>query len=281
MINRIGIVGLGMIGGSIAKLIKKYQPTCYVAAIDTNATSIESAIQDGVIDDGGTELSFFKSLNLDLIIIATPIAYIKKTIETLSQIIDTDLIFTDVASIKSFDLNCVIKENHSIVWGHPMAGIEQIGFSVSDVSIVENKRYFLMTESNSNSLPVIREFFTNLAFDVQEVSLTEHDLYMGLVSHFPYLMASSIVATLAESTESHSKLSKYAGPGLNDTTRVAGSDPNWGVAVCRYNKDVLIKSLNTQKKVIDRLIAALGDDDPQQLTTFLTETKKNRKELLR
>lgn len=238
MISRVCIVGLGLIGGSLAKLIREKSPKTFIVAVDSSPESLKQALDEGVIHQAIGHLSAL-SKDFDIVFTCTPIEITRETLITLLKDQPESCIVTDVASVKSPILEGL--EPHSnLVGGHPMAGTEFSGYGASFAGMLYDAPYLLVpTPANTTALKILESFLKELGFRTGQLDAHTHDRHVATTSHLPYL-AASIVSWIAEDVHPHPLL---FGPGFASTTRVAKSNPEWGVSVCKTNQKALLEGL--------------------------------------
>lgn len=244
-INRLLIYGCGLVGGSLALTLKKHHPHLHIEGVSRSQESINFALQNGVLDHGATSLEHCTH-DVDLAIIATPISQTSDDIAKVSAHITSPCIITDVASVKEGIQNKIadVKNNHTVILGHPMAGSDKTGVQNANKTIMQGAKYILVPQNNERYL-LLKEFLTLSGFQILEMTAVDHDLRAAYASHIPYLMATlttKALLSLPEDTQNNVK--DILAKGFADTTRVAGSDPSWGQDICQHNKNALIQALS-------------------------------------
>lgn len=263
--KHIGIIGLGLIGGSLAKHIRNVHPDCQISATDTDKKSLELAINDGVIT------AAFSSLNelpdtFDLLIVCTPIETTHFTLKELANKVKEQTIITDVASVKSEVLDG-FDHIPNIVGGHPMAGTEFTGYQASSAQIMENAPYILIpSPTNLKALTQLESFLLSLGFRTGRLDAATHDKHVATTSHLPYL-AACMVAAHAKDVAPDPLL---YGPGYSSTTRVSKSNPNWGISICKANKASILSGIAAYKGYLSELEDSLTDNNWPQLNDILS-----------
>ena len=276
--KQLGIIGLGLIGGSMAKLISSCFPNTELYGLDNNNIQINAAHSSGIFKKVFNRFDELPK-SLDLLIICTPIHYILDIIQTASDHFD-EIVMLDCGSVKSIIHENLpqLKSGQVFLGGHPMAGSTNQGFESSDLDLLKGARFFLINHSDPKRVH-IRSFLLELGFDVLDCSPSDHDLVTGLASHFPYLMA-TLTSNIAKSETPPDLLNlfkKTISSGFRDTTRVTTSDPKWGEAVCKANHKVIQKSLLSVKNEIDKILS-LMDETSDQLFTYLKNSSDIKKD---
>ena len=232
-IKRIAIVGLGLIGGSLAMALKinGYQ----VVGISKKEETLLYAKNANVIEEGFTEINSNVLNNVDIIFLATPLSLIFEYIEKLRKIVKKEIILTDVGSTKVEICNFAkekLPENITFIGGHPMAGTEKAGFLSAQLGLFKNCPWILTPHDESSKIKNALNILENLIIQIGAVPIItnaeEHDMLVALVSHLP-LLASLGLCQMVQKTKSDSlkKLATMiASSGFRDTTRIAGANPN-------------------------------------------------------
>lgn len=270
MASRICIIGLGLIGGSLAKLVREKCPEIFIAAVDSSSTSLQQAIEEGVIHQAVSHLSVLPK-DFDIVFVCTPIEITQETLKTLLKDQPESCIVTDVASVKAPILEGL--ETHTnLVGGHPMAGTEFSGYSASFSGMLYDAPYLLVpSPANTTALTILEEFLNILGFRTGRLDAHTHDRQVATTSHLPYL-AASIVTWVAEDIAPHPLL---FGPGFASTTRVAKSNPDWGVSVCKANQKALLEGLKTFQDHARELETLIRDEDWEGLRLRLEKLSKS------
>lgn len=279
MIESVSIIGLGLIGGSLAKAFRQKSGNFKIFAVDSYAPSLRLAEEECVIDSGFTECSP-EIWNSDIIFVCTPI---RKAIHFLSQLSDRvkkDCIITDVASTKGEI--CRYIENLQLppvfIGGHPMAGTEKSGYKNSFAHLFENAYYVLtpVKTSTSAAVAILEELLKNIGAIPIIVSPGQHDIVTGCISHVPHIIASALV-TLAKNKENGEGLIKLlAAGGFKDITRIASSNPSMWENIVLSNSEIVTGLLKDFNKIIENIICSIKNDDNNDIYYFFDYAKNFR-----
>ncbi len=273
--ENIGIIGLGLIGGSIAKaaLAKGYK--CKIIAFDKNLKSLEEAFSDKTINDYSTE-SLSVLSNCDVIFICTPIHTIPNYIKKLLPIVKESCILTDVGSTKNDIMEQIEKLNIcNFIGGHPMAGSEKIGYSASKEFLFENA-YYILTPSKSTAphyIQKLSDFAQSLGAMPIIMDSHEHDYAVAAISHMPHVVASALVASVKNS-DKKGMLHMLAAGGFKDITRIASSSPEIWCSICKSNKEHILTMLSSFKNELQNFENILIDDS--KIYNFFNNAKSYR-----
>ncbi|WP_275401741.1 bifunctional prephenate dehydrogenase/3-phosphoshikimate 1-carboxyvinyltransferase [Salinicola corii] len=266
------IVGLGMIGGSLAAALKSSGYTGRILACDPDVEEIDTGLEMGVIDDGGSDLAALV-VQSGLVIVAVPVLAMRRVFEQLVPVLG-DRVLTDVGSTK----RCVCEAAReafghlpvNFVPGHPVAGSEKSGVAAANPALYRHHKVILTPESDTTptAVAMVRALWQRCGAEVLEMPVDRHDQVLARTSHLPHLLAFSLVDTLARQDE-RLEIFRYAAGGFRDFTRIAGSDPVMWHDIFTANRDALLSALDDFETGLARLRAAVeqGDSDAM-LGTF-------------
>ena len=262
MKHKIGVVGLGLIGGSIAKAIRQYYPEYEIVAFDKNKETLALATQESIIDVAATTIDDnFNHCNY--IFLCTPVSFNTAYLKQLTNYLHEDCILTDVGSVKS----SIHKEVEALgieeyfIGGHPMAGSEKSGFINSKAMLIENA-YYVLTPTRKVSQEKIDayvKFVESLRSIPIILDYQEHDYATGTISHLPHIIASTLVNFVRDTDTENELMKNIAAGGFKDITRIASSSPTMWQHICLKNKENIshilgeyIHSLEKAKMLIDQ-----------------------------
>jgi prephenate dehydrogenase len=251
-IRSIGIVGVGLIGGSFALSLKRVMPELKVLGFGRNEANLEWARQHGVINDSVKSIAALG--DCDLIVIATPLGAMESVIDELAPNISGHTLLTDVGSAKSAVIEQVrrIAAKHPeadlldrFVPGHPIAGREQSGAAAAKANLFDAHRVILtpMPENTDAAVAEVQALWELAGATVQKMSADHHDEVLAATSHLPHLLAYQLVSTLA-ALEDKREIFAYAAGGFRDFTRIAASDPVMWRDICLQNREAILPVLD-------------------------------------
>jgi prephenate dehydrogenase len=278
-INSISIIGLGLIGGSLAKALRRVSSSLKIYAVDSCASSIRLAESEGTIDKGFSACCP-EVWNSDVIFICTPIRMTMEFIAELSGKVKKDCIITDTASTKS-EICCYVDSLENppqFIGGHPMAGTEKSGYINAFAHLFENAYYVLtpIKTSDEQAVSALEALLHGIGAIPIIVSPEKHDLVTGCISHVPHIVASALV-TLAKNNEYDTGLIKrLAAGGFRDITRIASSNPAMWENIVLSNSDVIISLLDEYKKIIDSMIDNIRYTHAKEIHSFFNNAKSFR-----
>lgn len=242
-----GFIGLGLIGGSVARHLKKLNNGYTLMAYNRSIAPLNEAKEDGVIDIICTDIDEHFS-QCDYIFLCTPVEYNSIYLSKLKPLIKKDCMITDVGSVKTHIHNEVIKLGleDNFIGGHPMAGSEKTGYSNSTDHLLENA-YYAITPTKT-SVPAKVEEYRKLVVSMGAIPFVidykEHDYVVASISHLPHVIASSLVNTIKHSDSPNETMKLLAAGGFKDITRIASSSPEMWQQICLTNTDNLVKVID-------------------------------------
>ncbi len=267
----IGIVGLGLIGGSIGLKLQRLNHTIY--GVTNNNFNKIKAIERNLANFISCDFEILKECSL--IILALPIKDLIHPSKDLINAIPKDAIVTDVGSIKEPIINTWEKIHPLFIGSHPMAGTEQKGVESGFESLLENAKWIITptAKTNSHSLKTLSYLVTSMQCEICKASPKEHDEAVSLISHLPIFIASSLIQTAnAENNKSLLELTqRLAAKGYADTTRVGGGNPNLGLDLAINNQTNILKAIKDFKKNINEIEALIKDNKWELLSKKLSK----------
>ena len=257
----IGFIGLGLIGGSIAKALRAEKDNLYITAYDINKNSLTAAFNEGVVDSIADVIDD-KFGSCDFIFLCAPVQKNDSNLEAVKAVISPDCILTDVGSVKT-DIHKHIAAaglNRQFIGGHPMAGSERFGYANSKASLLENA-YYILTPTEE-TLPEKLEDYRKLVQSMGAIPLTlnyrQHDYVTAAISHLPHVIASSLVNLVRDADSEDGIMKMIAAGGFKDITRIASSSAGMWQQICLTNTenissllDAYIHALQAVKQEID------------------------------
>lgn len=262
-----GFIGLGLIGGSIAKAIRKFYPDSRLIAYDIKEKTLEEAVNDGTIDlplsDIGSAFS-----ECSYIFLCAPVSENDHNLIKLKAYLSPSCLLTDVGSVKT-DIHAHIKKTgleSQFIGGHPMAGSERIGYINSRALLLENAYYILTPGSGvpKETVCAFSDLIASLGAIPMILTCRQHDFVTAAVSHLPHVVAASLVNLIRESDSEEGIMKLIAAGGFKDITRIASSSPVMWQQICLTNRDNISELLDhyiTSLKQIKEEIDASKSDE--------------------
>ena len=263
----IGFVGLGLIGGSIAKAIRYFYPDIKIVATSGRKETLDLALSENIIDEGCYEVGETFS-KCDYIFLCAPVSFNTKYLADLKPIIKTDCIITDVGSTKT-DIHTRVSEldmESNFIGGHPMAGSEKTGLDNSKRHLIENA-YYVVTPTSKVSTEAVEdyvEFIGSLKALPLVLDYKQHDYITAAISHLPHLIAAGLVNLVKHNDSEEQYMKKVAAGGFKDITRIASSSPIMWEQICVTNheniSELLGKYIESMQEIKDSLDSVRGQD---------------------
>ena len=281
-INRLCVIGVGLIGGSVARALREANGVQQVVGAGRDAAHLERAKQLGVIDDYDTDLAT-AAKDADLILIATPLGATQAVLQAIKPSITARTIISDVGSAKE----CVLEQAKAVfgelppklVPGHPIAGTEKSGVEASFAELFQDRRVILSPHATTDktALETVRQMWQACGASVIEMQAHHHDEVLAATSHLPHMLAYALVDTLARMDDSR-EIFEFAAGGFRDFTRIASSDPAMWHDIFMANRKEIVKVLRAFNNDLHRLTKAVEDGDSQFLKDTFTRAKQARDE---
>lgn len=280
MINQLSIIGVGLIGGSLALALKKAGYCREIVGVGRNAERLNAACKAGIIDRGETD---FKNGvgDADIILIATPLDIYQSVFEQIKNHVSADAVITDAGSAKG----CVVADAEKIfgrlpanlVPGHPIAGNEKSGYEASIADLYVNRRVVLTPADSTDPQAVekVKAMWEAAGACVEITSVEHHDRVLAATSHLPHLLAFGLVDSLARQQDGE-EMFRFAAGGFRDFTRIAASDPIMWRDICLRNRDAIVTALDNYESDLSELHAAIKNGDGDKLVKIFSRAKKAR-----
>ena len=286
MFKKITIIGLGLIGSSIARVIKKKNLCKNLIAHDKSKSVLKTVLKLKIANQ--IEKNVKKSVeNSDLVIICTPLGTYKNIVSNIKNNLKKTCILTDVGSAKIYVTQVVSKLiNRNTIWipAHPIAGTEQSGPRAGFADLFKN-RWCIITptnKKNSSYIKKLNKFWKRIGCKVQYMSAEHHDKVMAITSHIPHLIAYNIVGTAANlEKDTKSEVIKYSASGFRDFTRIASSDPIMWRDIALNNRKQILHMLDKFNSDLKNLKRAILKRDKNKLFKLFSKTRKIRQAIVK
>lgn len=285
--GHVAVVGLGLIGASLAAALKKAFPGAYVHGVDVDSRSCVVAKERGWVDDASKpdadEFRAFLTDMADLVVIATPIAAVDDYMHLLSEL-DYKGVVTDTVSTKAHILDVaaqVLPNPDNYIPGHPMTGSENNGIDGARSDLFEGANWILCPDENTvpEQFQKLHELIYGLSARVISIPREDHDRAVAIVSHVPHMVAASLMRLACNHTDENQTLMRLAAGGFKDTTRVAAGSPRLWCGIAFDNADALGAGLDEMAGIISSFRDALESGDREAFTRLLQESADARRSL--
>jgi prephenate dehydrogenase len=280
--DKITIIGVGLIGGSFAKGLKKAGLVEEVVGFGRSQSNLKKAVDLEVIDRFTDDIADAVS-GSELVFLAVPLGVMADSFEAIKPHLAKNAIVTDAGSSKSsvvLSAQQALAEKFScFVPGHPIAGKEQSGVEAADEALYVNHRVILtpIEQTNQTALTIVEEIWSLLGANVEQMAPQQHDEIFAATSHLPHLLAFGLVEMLHEHPEL-GNVFHYTAGGFKDFTRIASSDAEMWRDIAVYNSDAIVKWLKNYGVAIQQLAELVENKDAEALYNLFSEAKQARDE---
>jgi prephenate dehydrogenase len=274
--TNLAILGPGLLGGSIALAARARGHR--VALWARRSEAVAEIEARGLADHASTDLRTVV-MDADLVVFCVPIGVMPALAREIVDMIPVTALVTDVGSVKAgvcAELGAIFRERGCFVGSHPMAGSEQTGIAAARATLFEGAVSIVTPDEHSEAADVtaIREFWIALGCRVLELAPAEHDEIVALISHFPHLLAATLVNTVAAENP---RAFEFCGPGFRDSTRIAASPPAMWAEILGDNRVAVRRAAEAMIEKLREIVTLLDRDRP--MTDFLNQAKAQRDRL--
>ncbi len=283
-IEKVAIIGLGLIGSSIARAVSERMPFVTVTGHDASAAVRDQArelgLGDAIVDDPAKAVA-----EADLVILAVPVGRMADAAVAIAPGLKADAIISDVGSSKSSVADALAKAlpDHIVIPAHPVAGTENSGPAAGFATLFDG-RWCIVTpaaDAPQDAVEALYAFWEALGAKVDLMDAAHHDMVLAVTSHLPHLIAYTIVGTASELEEvTESEVIKYSAGGFRDFTRIAASDPVMWRDVFLANKDAVLATLQRFNEDLTVLQQAIRRGDADKLEDWFTRTRAIRRSII-
>jgi arogenate dehydrogenase (NADP+) len=276
----IGIVGLGLIGGSLGLDLRSQGYKVY--GVSRRESTCEQAIARGVVDAASVELAILETA--EVVFLCTPLAAIRPTVEQLIPHLNPTTVLTDVGSVKAPVVEAIAPLWSNFIGGHPMAGKADSGIAAAQLELFAHKPYVLtpVAETPPAAVETVAEIARSLQATIYHCRPDQHDRAVSWISHLPVMVSASLIAAcMSEANPEILKLAQQlASSGFKDTSRVGGGNPELGVMMARYNHQELLRSLQEYQHQIEELTKLIEQENWLALEQKLQSTSSARPDFI-
>lgn len=280
--NKVGFIGLGLIGGSIAKKMKADHPDIHIYATAHHEETVKEAYREGLIDND-TLLPLTAFHDCDIIFLCAPVQRNLDYLSELKDIIQKDCYITDVGSTKTEIHEEVIRLGleANFIGGHPMTGSEKTGILAADKTLLENAYYIITPTAITPQSDVedFREFVRSLGSIPLILDYKTHDYSTAAISHLPHMIAYSLVNLVQQIDDDNETMKSIAAGGFKDITRIASSSPVMWQNICASNREQILVLMDKYTALLSRLRSYIETSDEQALLDFFQSAKDYRDSL--
>ncbi|HKY80357.1 MAG TPA: prephenate/arogenate dehydrogenase family protein [Sphingobium sp.] len=281
---RVTVIGLGLIGSSLARAIREYMPTVRVTGYDADPRVRETARAIDLADDV-TDTAAASVIDADLVVLCVPVRAMGAAAAEIVEDLPAEAIVSDVGSCKAdvlAQLNAALP-GRTIIPAHPVAGTENSGPEAGFASLFRG-RWCIVTppaEADAAAVERVAELWRRVGAEVETMDPQHHDLVLAVTSHLPHLIAYTIVGTASDLEDvTQSEVIKYSAGGFRDFTRIAASDPTMWRDVFLANKDAVLEMLQRFSEDLSALQRAIRWNDGDALFNLFTRTRAVRRSII-
>lgn len=274
-----GFIGLGLIGGSIARGLREKYPACTITAYDPEAVSVEMARKDGVVNICAYEIDRVFS-SCDLVFLCAPVSCNNANLLLLKEILGSDALLTDVGSVKE-DIYSHVREaglESRFIGGHPMAGSERTGYRNSKAMLLENA-YYILTPTDktpAEKTDYMKRLVKSLGAIPLILSAAEHDYVTAGISHLPHVVSASLVNLVKDKDNAEGIMKLIAAGGFKDITRISSSSPVMWEHICMTNRDNILSLLDNYMETLQDIRNRISEGNGQATYDFFESARSFR-----
>ncbi|MBF0145824.1 MAG: prephenate dehydrogenase/arogenate dehydrogenase family protein [Magnetococcales bacterium] len=285
-IKKLSIIGVGLIGGSLARALKERDCVGEVVGINRTRASLEKARELGVIDALTTDpVAGVRGANM--VLVATPVRTIVPIVRAAAPGLMPGAVVTDAGSVKGrivAECEAAMPQGVHFVGGHPIAGTEHSGVEASFATLFEGSRTILTPTPNTaaDALEQVSIVWEAVGSHVEIMDPMHHDQVLAATSHLPHLMAYNIVKTLSDlEHDVQSEVFRFAASGFRDFTRIASSDPTMWRDICLENRAAILEMIGRFGRDLDFLRDRVAAGDGETLHRIFAQSRETRDRVLR
>lgn len=281
--KHLAIIGMGLIGSSIARAARQAWPDLVISGYDQDAATAQRAHELGLC--GAVHADYTALAGADLVILCVPVGAIAQAAQDIAPHIGKDAVISDVGSCKASVLADLAQHlpGHSIIPAHPVAGTEKSGPDAGFSSLFHGRWCIITPPDNADADDVARlcAFWSGLGANVEQMDAAHHDMVLAVTSHLPHLIAYTIVGTASDLEDvTRSEVIKYSAGGFRDFTRIAASNPVMWRDVFLSNKEAVLAMLQRFTEDLTALQRAIRRDEGEALEEMFTRTRDIRRNIV-
>lgn len=284
IMNCIGFIGFGLIGGSIAKALKNKLPHLKIIAYTRNHEDTDTAVEEGVVDVALSSIDNTFS-EADIIFICTPVKIILNIMNELKPYLSSNQTVTDVGSVKGYVHKCAKEVGISDIYigGHPMAGSEKSGYMAAYSALFAGKNYIITKNTELSNDPVYNrkvsrlcELIALLGCNIVTMDPNEHDYAVAGISHVPHLVSAALVQTVIKMDTENKDMKRCIATGFTDSTRIAASSPEMWSQICLTNRDEILTVLDGYLDILKNIRESVANEDELAIKKIFQDARDYR-----
>lgn len=285
LFDRVAIIGLGLIGGSLARALRRASLCGSITGYGRRETALQQAVEHGVIDHYSLDVPEAVD-GADVVVLATPLSTTENLMRAMNEGLKPDCIVTDVGSAKGVVVaaarNALAGRLPFFVPAHPIAGTEQSGVEASFAELFEDHVVIItpLAETDRDAREKIAAMWRGTGARVVELDVEHHDEVLAATSHLPHVLVYTLIDCLARMQDKQ-EIFDYAAGGFADFTRVASSSPEMWRDICLANSTSLLAVLDRFEQHLDRARQAIASGEGEKLTEIFSRARQARDEFAR
>lgn len=284
LINRLAIIGVGLIGGSLARILRDQGEVGEIVGIGRGEANLRRAVELGVVDRYSLDPAAGVA-GADLVFLATPVCSIPSIVAEIAPHLADGCVVTDGGSVKEEIVSAcepLMPPGVHFVGGHPIAGTEHSGVEASFASLYAGKRCIVTPTSRTcpDALAKVVRMWEVAGSEVVVMGTEKHDRVVAAISHLPHMVAYSLVNAVGGYDRFDENIIRYSAGGFRDFTRIASSDPAMWRDIALMNREAVIEMMDHFAKYFASLRELVAEADGQALERFFRESKESRDSIL-
>ena len=283
-IDKLAVVGVGLIGGSLALALKEAGAVGHVVGVGRGLANLEIALKLGVVDSITLDLAEGVS-DADVVFLATPVQSLGAVAEQSMPHLKPGAILTDGGSVKQAVIDAIephLRDDVHFVPGHPIAGTENSGAEAAFATLYRDRRCILTPTKRTapEALESIRRMWQLVGSQVVMMEVDKHDRVLAAISHLPHMVAYALVNAVGAYDRYDENILEYSAGGFRDFTRIASSDPTMWRDIALTNRDALVEMMGQFEKYFAELKEDVASGSDERLFEFFRRSKQSRDEIL-
>jgi prephenate dehydrogenase len=283
-IDRLAIVGVGLIGGSLALALKAAGVVGKVVGVGRGLANLETALSYGIVDEITQDIA--EGVNdADLVFLATPVCSLGTVTQQMMEHLKPGAILTDGGSVKQAVIDAIephLRDDVYFVPGHPIAGTENSGAEAAFASLYQDRRCILTPtpKTDEGALTLVARMWELVGSQVVVMDVEKHDRVLAAISHLPHMVAYALVNSVGAYDRYGENILEYSAGGFRDFTRIASSDPTMWSDIALTNRDALVEMMGQFETFFAELKQDVAEGDGERLFEFFRRSKQSRDEII-
>jgi prephenate dehydrogenase len=282
LVDRLAVIGVGLIGGSLALALKEAGAVNSVIGCGRSEENLHDALAMGILDDATTDPAE-AAQGADAILLAVPVRAMARIAKDIAHVLKPGVIVTDAGSTKEIvlgELFAWLPAHAHVVAGHPIAGSEKTGAKAARSDLFRGRRTILIADKRTDdkALALVKKLWEAAGSRVEIMEARVHDVVLGAVSHLPHMVAYSLVDTLM-GWDDELPMLRFSAGGLRDFTRIAASSPEMWRDICADNKDAIIEGIDRFTASLSKLREEIAKGDDKALLRRFERCREIRRRM--